>query len=79
MRHDNAPENKVLIRIANDSQWKLDLTVEYTGKSMPQRNQLTKLGSADIAGKAKAMMVQANLPEETCASCARNASIVICT
>ena len=36
----------------------------YTGKGMPQRNQLYKLWLADIAGKAIAMMVQANLSEE---------------
>ena len=64
IRHNNALENKVLIKIANDSQWKLDITTEYTGKGMPQRNQLAKQGFADIAGKARAMMVQANLPEK---------------
>ena len=37
---------------------------EYTGKGMPQRNQLAELGFADVAGKARAIMVQANLPEE---------------
>ena len=31
---------------------------------MPQRNQFAELGFAGIAGKARAMMVQANLPEE---------------
>ena len=64
IRHDNALENKVLIKIANDLQWKLHIMMEYTGKSMPQRNQLAKLGFAGIAGKARAMMVQANLPEQ---------------
>ena len=62
--HINAQENKVLIKITNDSQWKLGITTEYTGKNTTQRNHITKLGSADIAGKARAMMVQANLPEE---------------
>ena len=36
----------------------------YTSKGMPQRNQLAKLRFADVTGKARAMMVQANLPEE---------------
>ena len=31
---------------------------------MPQRNQIAELGFADVGGKARAMMVQANLPEE---------------
>ena len=58
-RHNNALEDIDLIKIANDSQWKLCITVEYTGKAMPQRNRFLKLGFADVAG----MMVQANLPE----------------
>ena len=40
------------------------MIMEYTGKGLPQRNQLAKLGFADVAGKARAMMVQANLPKE---------------
>ena len=32
IRHDNAPENKVLMKTANDSQWKLGVTADYTGK-----------------------------------------------
>ena len=40
------------------------MSVEYTCKCTPQRNQLTKLGFADVAGKARAMMVQANLQDE---------------
>ena len=63
IRYDNAPENKVLIKITNNSQWKIDITTEYTGKGMPQRNQLAKLGFSDITGNARAMMVQANLLE----------------
>ena len=31
-RHDNAWENKVLMIIADESQLKLGITVEYTGK-----------------------------------------------
>ena len=53
-----------MIKIANYTKWKLGITVEYTGKGMPQRNQLAKLGFADIAGKTRAMMIQAYLPEE---------------
>ena len=34
------------------------------GKGMPQRNQLAKLGFTDITGKARAMMVNSNMPEE---------------
>ena len=64
MRHDTAPENKVLIKITSDPQWKLGITMEYTGKGMLQKNQLAKLGFADIAGKARAMMIQANMPKD---------------
>ena len=55
IRHDNTPENKVLINITNDLKWKLGITAVYTGKGTPHQNQLDELGSADIAGKARAM------------------------
>ena len=64
IRHDNALECKVLIKVANALQWKLGLTVEYTKKSRPQQNQLTELRFIDVANKARAMMVQANLSAE---------------
>ena len=64
VRHNNAWENKVLRKIANDSQWKLGIAVKCTGKGTPQRNQLAKLGFAYIASKARAMIVEANLLEE---------------
>ena len=64
IQHNNAPENKVLIKISTELQWRPSIIAEYTGKSTPQRNQLVELGLEDIAGKARAMMVQANLPEE---------------
>ena len=34
IRHNNAPENKVWTKIANDLQWRLGITTEYTGKGM---------------------------------------------
>ena len=64
IKHDNVLKNKVLIKITNGSQCKLGITMEYTGKGMPQRNQLAKIGFTDNAGKARAMMVQANLPKK---------------
>ena len=67
------------MKITNDSQWKLGIIAEYTGKGMPQRNQLANLVFTDIPGKARAMMVQANLQEEIkyklckeCFHCAMN-------
>ena len=60
----DALENKVLIKIANDFQLKLGIITEYTGKGMPQRNQLAKLEFVNVVGKAKAMMEQASLLEE---------------
>ena len=45
-------------------QWKLGIIAEYNSKGMPQRNQLAKLGVPDVAGKARAMMIQTNLPKE---------------
>ena len=57
-------QNKVLIKVTNDLQWRLGIITEYTGKDMPHRNQLARLGFVDVPGKARAMMLQANLPEE---------------
>ena len=64
IRHKHVQEDKVLVKIANDLQWKLSVTMEYNGKGTPKRNQLAKLRLSDIAGKARAIMVQANMPEE---------------
>ena len=66
IKHDNAPapENKVFIKIANDSQWKLSITMEYPEKGIWQRNKCTKLGFEDFTGKARATMVQANVLEK---------------
>ena len=60
--------------------------MKYTGKGISQWNQLAKLGFADIADRARAMMVQANLQEEikyklfkecfNCATYLRNLSVV---
>ena len=38
-KHDNAPVHYVLIKVANDSQWMLGITAEYTRKDAPQQNQ----------------------------------------
>ena len=53
-----------MIKIANELQWKIGVTIEYNGKGTLQRNELAELGFADITGRASAMMVQANMPEE---------------
>ena len=47
IRLNNALENKVLIKIANDSQCKLGITMEHTRKGMPKRNYLTESGFTD--------------------------------
>ena len=47
VRHDNALENKALIKVANDLQWKLGVT--KIGKGTPQRNQLVELGCVKIS------------------------------
>ena len=50
------------MKIAIGSEWKLDIAVEYIRKGMPQ-HQFTELQFADIARKARAMLVQANVAE----------------
>ena len=79
IRHNDAPKNKVFIKIANELQQKLGVTMEYSEKGMPHSNQLAELGFADIAGKARTMVVQANLPEDIKYSCVRNVSTGQCT
>ena len=53
-----------MIKITNDSQWRLGVIAEYTCKCMPQRNQVAELGFADVEGKARDMIVKTCLPEE---------------
>ena len=53
-----------MIKIANDFQWKLGITAGYTGKSTLHKNKFGELGFVDIAGKARAMMVQSTLSKE---------------
>ena len=76
-----------MIKFANDLQWKLGITVEYIGGVKPQKNKLAELGFANIVGKARVIMVQANLPEEikyklckecfNCATYLSNLAVVI--
>ena len=42
IRHNNSLENKVLIKIAKDSQWKLGIIMVYTGKSYDGTGKLAR-------------------------------------
>ena len=62
LRMDNAGENRILEQRAQSSDWKLGITVEYTGRDTPQHNHRAEVGLATIANKGRAMMRRANVP-----------------
>ena len=52
------------MKIGNGSELKHGINVENTRKGMPQQNHLVELGFDDIVRKVRAMLVQANVPED---------------
>ena len=61
---DNTGENIVFFNRANNADWKLNLTFEFTGAGVPQRNHLVELAFATLWGQVQAMMQDANIPPE---------------
>ena len=61
---DNAGENVEFAKVANRPEWMLGLTMEFTRPGMPQRNYLAEVGFAVIWGQARAMMEDAEIPDE---------------
>jgi hypothetical protein len=62
IRMDNAGENGKLQARAQSSDWKLNITCEYTARDTPQQNHLAELGFASLANKGRALMVRGNTP-----------------
>jgi hypothetical protein len=62
VRLDNAGENKKLKPSAVSETWKLKIDSKFTARDTPQQNHLPELGFASIAGKGRALMIDANLP-----------------
>jgi hypothetical protein len=63
LRMDNAGENKSLADRLKSKGWKLPIKVEWTARDTPQQNSPTEVGFATLAGRARAMMAAANIPE----------------
>jgi hypothetical protein len=59
---DNAGENKLLAARIRHSDWKLPIIVEWTARDTPQQNAPTEVGFATIAGRARSMLQDANIP-----------------
>ena len=64
LRMDKAGENIKLVKTLNNNQWKLYPTIEWTARDTPQQNHLVKVGFATLYGRGRAMMIEANVPEE---------------
>jgi len=64
IRLDNAGENKKLKEVSNGKNWKLDLDYEFTARDTPQQNSPVEGGFATVANRGRAMMADANFPEE---------------
>ena len=62
IRCDNAGENKLMQTEANGPVWKMGLAFEFTARDTPQHNHLVERGFYTISSKAKALMVDANIP-----------------
>ena len=62
IRCDNAGENRTLQKRANSSDWKLNITFEFTPRDTPQHNHLAELALASIASKGRSLMSAANIP-----------------
>ena len=62
MRCDNAGENKTAEKLANGAQWKLSVQFEYTARDTPQQNSLVETGFAHVLNKARALLIDANVP-----------------
>jgi hypothetical protein len=64
VRLDNAGENMVFAKMANNKQWNLRLVFEFTGAGTPQRNYLVEVGFSTLSGRLQAMFDAAFLPKE---------------
>ena len=64
VRCDNAGENVKLDNRVKDSDWKMTMDFEYTPRNTPQYNHLAELKIHLICNKARALMIDANVPRK---------------
>jgi len=62
IRCDNAGENKSIEKAINGSKWKMNINFEFTARATLQQNSLVETGFAHILNKARALLIEANVP-----------------
>jgi hypothetical protein len=64
LRMDNAGENKMLADRIQHKHCKLPIIVELTARDTPKQNSPAEVGFVTLSGRARAMLQQANIPNE---------------
>jgi Reverse transcriptase (RNA-dependent DNA polymerase)/Zinc knuckle len=64
VRLDNAGENILLKNRAASVDWKLSIEFEFTARNTPQQNSIAETAFYTIACRGRAMLHQANIPED---------------
>jgi hypothetical protein len=64
LRMDNAGENKILADRIQHKHCKLPIIVEWTARDPPKQNSPAEVGFVTLSGRARAMLQQANIPNE---------------
>ena len=65
IRLDPAGENVKLEIRARSADWKLAIEYEFTSRDTPQHNNLAELAFPYLAGRARAMMGAAHMPDDS--------------
>jgi hypothetical protein len=63
IRMDNTGENVDLAERLKHKEWKLPIKVEWTARDTPQQNSPAEGGFSTLAGRARSMLQNANVPE----------------
>jgi hypothetical protein len=61
---DNAGENKKLAARCASSDWKFDITIEWTPRDTPQMNGVVEIAIYNMHDRGHAMMHRARIPHE---------------
>gem|GEM_PF-6951265 len=64
VRMDGAGENIKLKKRTDSADWKLSIDYEITARNTPQQNHLAEIAFTIIGNRGRALMHQANVPEE---------------
>jgi hypothetical protein len=64
LHQDNAGENVKLDKTAKGKDWKLDFTVKYMARKMPQQNSYAETSFTIIAAQARCMLIAGKIPDD---------------